>query len=110
MAKSKACSQATESRQNKSLAFGNLAIIALSGALDPWLCGPTFRWVCHCRCEKAWPTILPSHINLVTDAQEERLRFGVDLGRAQNQEHKGEAAFPTGGPSYRDEESPPTGP
>jgi len=28
------------------IAFGNLAIMAPEGALDPWLCVPTFRWVC----------------------------------------------------------------
>ena len=28
------------------IAFGNLAIMASEGALDPWLCVPTFRWVC----------------------------------------------------------------
>jgi len=28
------------------IAFGNLAIMARDRALDPWLCVPTFRWVC----------------------------------------------------------------
>jgi hypothetical protein len=36
-------------KHKKHTVFGGLAIMAASAALDPWLCVPDFRRVCHYR-------------------------------------------------------------